>query len=187
MKIVDAFDEIRTGVNLKNPVLQNEGEKIDAKTFKKNALDYGLLLEDKLVSFPIFGKIDNKYFMQPRDIIISTKKPYKVATYPYTTKNKIIIPNNFIVLRGIHMDDYSYIFVTNYLERIAMKKYFKDKTSDLSKVDIEKIELPDIPKVKQMKISELMKNINKRGVYLSNLISNDNEIILYALKKIVGD
>ena len=34
----------------------------------------------------------------------------------------VVIPNNFIVLRGINMDLYSYIFVSNYLEKIGIEK-----------------------------------------------------------------
>ena len=186
MKLQDAFKEIRTGVNLKSPVLQGEGEKIKCYTFKKNALDYALLQEDKFEELDLYGNIDSKYFMQPRDIIISTKKPYKVATYPYNKVIKVIIQNNFIILREINMDLYSYVFVTNYLEKIAIEENFKDKKSDLSIEDIKSIELPEIPKQKQMNISDLMTKINERGILFSKLLKNDNEIITYAINKIVG-
>ena len=187
MKIRDAFKEVRMGINLKSSKLQGEGDEILCYTFRKNALDYGLLLDDKLIEMNLYGEIEPKYFMQGRDIIISVKKPYKVVTYPYNTNLKIIIPSNFIILRDINMDKYSFIFVINYLNYIAMDKYFKDKTSDLTIEEINDIELPDIPKVRQMKISGLMNNINKRGQLYSKLIKNDKEIIFYALNKIVGD
>ena len=64
------------------------------------------------------SEVKDKYFMKPRDILIFVKKPYRVGTYTYNDDIKLVIPNNFIVFRGINMDLYSYIFVANYLEKI---------------------------------------------------------------------
>ena len=87
------------------------------------------------------------------------------------------------------MDLYSYIFVTNYLEKYGIAKFVKERniTGNLSKADIEEIELPDIPKEKQMTISPLLNAINERSASYSKILENDDQIIKYAISKITGD
>ena len=88
------------------------------------------------------------------------------------------------------MDYYSYIFVANYLEKIGIDKYIKENNlsnSDLTRTDINFIELPNISKEEQMKISELMNLINDRSAIYSTILENDDEIIKYALNEVVGD
>ncbi len=87
------------------------------------------------------------------------------------------------------MDLYSFIFVTNYLEKIGIDKYVKEKNIDgnLTISDICDIELPDIPKEQQMKISHLINNINERSSIYSTILENDNQIIRYAIKEVIGD
>ena len=127
--------------------------------------------------------------MHDRDIIIFVKKPYRVGTYRFNKKLDIIIPNNFIVLRGINMDLYSYIFVTNYLEKIGIQEFVEKNniTGNLSIEDIKKIKLPSISKDKQMKISKLINAINERSSIYSTILENDDKIVKYALNKVVGD
>ena len=130
-----------------------------------------------------------KYYMQPRDILIFVKPPYKVGTYRFNKELKLIIPNNFIILRGIDMDKYSYIFVTNYLEKIGINKFVNEtnKKGNLNIEDIKLIELPNISKEEQMKISELINSINERSSIYSTILENDDKIIKFAIKKIIGD
>ena len=127
--------------------------------------------------------------MQPRDILIFVKPSYRVGTYSKTNDLNLIIPNNFIVLRGINMDLYSYIFVTNYLEKFGISKYVKENniTGNLSKAEIEEIELPDITKEKQMTISRLLNAINERSASYSTILENDEQIIKYAISNITGE
>ena len=70
-----------------------------------------------------------------------------------------------------------------------MEKFKEDNTKkgNLSIGEIEDIELPDIPKDKQMTISPLLKAINKRSAIYSNILENDDKIIRYAINSIVGD
>lgn len=187
VKVRDVFLEIRTGRYFNNTLESNEA--MEVYTFKKEALSYSTLVESRLEKRTIYCSIHDKYLMKPRDIIISLKKPYKVGTITYNMKKNVLIPNNFGILRGINMDLYSYVFVSNYLERIGISKYVSEHniTGDLSLEDIKDIDLPDIPKEKQMTISELMKTINERSNIYSNILENDDKIVKYALNKVIGD
>jgi len=188
MKIKDVFEEIFTGYNMTNATGNNK-EPNEIYLIQKDSIQYTNIIKNKLICKKIATDIKNKYYMQPRDIIISLKKPYKVGTLRTMTNKKIIIPNNFIILRGINRDLYSFIFVPNYLEKIGIKKYTEEKniTSELTVENIKNIELPDIPKSKQMKISNLMNHINDRSAIYNNILENDDKIIRYALNEIIGD
>ncbi len=187
MKIRNIFGEIRTGKYIEGNITSNES--MEVYTFKKEAINYSTLVESKFEYRTIYYKVKDKYLMQPRDIIISLKKPYKVGTIPYKTDKPILIPNNFAILRDINMDLYSFIFVSNYLERIGIEKYVKENKveGDLSLEQIKEIDIPNIPKEEQMTISELMKSINERSNIYSNILENDDKIIKYALNKVIGD
>lgn len=187
MKIRDVFDEIKTGRYINNSIESNEA--MEVYTFKKEALSYSTLVESRLEEKTIYCNINDKYLMKPRDIIISLKKPYKVGTITYDMKKKVLIPNNFAILRGINMELYSYVFVSNYLERIGIEEYVNahNITGDLSLEDIKEIDLPNVPKDAQMTISELMKSINERSNLYSNILENDDKIVKYALNKVIGD
>jgi len=192
MKIEEVFDEVYTGFNINNSRSTNIVE--DVYFIQKDSIAYTNIIKNKLIKKRISSNIRKKYVLEGRDIIISLKKPYKVGTYRYDYKDKkIIIPNNFIILRGINRDLYSYIFVANYLENIGLEKYLKEHqdlkkdNKDLTVADIKSIELPKIDKDSQMKISILMNNINDRSTIYSTILKNDNEIIKYALNLVIGD
>ncbi len=189
MLIKDAFKEVFTGLNMSNSV-NNEKNTDEAYFIQKDSIQYTNIIEKKLVKKKITTDVKDKYFMKDRDIIISLKKPYKVGTYRFNGHKPIIIPNNFVILRGINRDLYSFIFVANYLEKIGIDKYIKENNlsnSDLTRTDINFIELPNISKEEQMRISELMNLINDRSAIYSTILENDDEIIKYALKEVVGD
>ncbi len=188
MKIKDVFEDVFTGFNINSLTTDNNFAKF-YNTLQKDSIQYTNIIESKLIEKKIGTNVKKKYIMQPRDILIFVKPPYRVGTYSKTNDLNLIIPNNFIVLRGINMDLYSYIFVTNYLEKYGIKKHVKEKniTGNLSKVVIEEIELPDIPKEKQMTISPLLNAINERSASYSKILENDDQIIKYAISKITGD
>jgi len=196
MLVKDVFKEMFTGLNINN---SNSNAKYaeDVYFIQKDTIQYSNIIEKRLIKKRLDFDIKNKYIMQERDIIISLKKPYKVGTYRFNRifneKKKVIIPNNFIVLRGINMDLYSYIFVSNYLEKIGIDKYVTENKinerihKELLLEDIANIDLPDIPKTEQMKISELMNLINDRSAIYSTILENDSLIIKHALKEVIGD
>jgi len=187
MLIKDVFTNIFIGFNLNNSVgNKSYSEKI--YFIQKDSIAYTNIVEAKLESKNVTTEIKEKFFLQGRDIIISVKKPYKVATYQQIPDKKIVIPNNFIILRGINMDHYSYIFVTNYLEKIGIPNFFKETgKTELKISDIEDINLPDISKDKQMTISPLVKDINARSAIYSEILENDDEIVKYMLNMVIGD
>ena len=188
MLIKDVFKEIIVGYNITNSTTKNDYAK-RYKTLQKDSIQYTNIIKDKLIEKNFTSEVKDKYFMKPRDILIFVKKPYRVGTYTYGDDIELVIPNNFIILRNIDMDKYSYIFVANYLEKVIMDKFKKDDTKkgNLSIGEIENIELPDISKDKQMTISPLLKAINKRSAIYSNILENDDKIIRYAINSIVGD
>ena len=188
MLIKDVFKEIIVGYNITNSTTKNDYAK-RYKTLQKDSIQYTNIIKDKLIEKNFTSEVKDKYFMKPRDILIFVKKPYRVGTYTYGDNIELVIPNNFIILRNIDMDKYSYIFVANYLEKVIMDKFKNDDTKkgNLSIGEIENIELPDIPKDKQMTISPLLKAINKRSAIYSNILENDDKIIRYAINSIVGD
>ena len=195
MLLKDVFEDIFTGYNMTNALGKKE-VSLDHYFIQKDSIQYTNIIKEKLIKKRVVNEVKDKYFMRERDIIISLKKPYKVGTYRYlnlTRDKTVIIPNNFIVLRGINMDKYSFIFVANYLEKIGIDKYVKengiDKRSnkELTLLDVKNIELPDIAKEEQMKISKLMNNINDRSAIYNTILENDDQIIKYALNKVVGD
>jgi len=188
MKLKDVFKEILVGYNINNAAVKDEYSKV-YKTLQKDSIQYTNIIPSRLIDKAFTSDIKDKYFMQPRDILIFVKKPYRVGTYIHTNDLQVIIPNNFIVLRGINMDYYSFIFVANYLEKIGVKKYIEEnnRTGNLSIEDIKNIELPDIPKEKQMTISPLLNAINERSAIYSNILNNDDKIVRYAINSIIGD
>ena len=188
MKVKDVFEDIFTGFNINSLTTDNKFAKY-YNTLQKDSIQYTNIIEKKLVEKKLGTDIKKKYIMQPRDILIFIKPPFRVGTYSKRNDLNLIIPNNFIVLRGINMDLYSYIFVTNYLEKFGIAKYVKEKniTGNLSKTDIEDIDLPDIPKEKQMTISKLLNAINERSASYSTILENDDQIVRYAISKVTGD
>ena len=188
MKIKDVFKEVIVGYNINNTAVNDEYSKL-YKTLQKDSIQYTNVIKSKLVDKVFSSDIKDKYFIRGRDILIFVKKPYRVGTYIWNDDLKIVIPNNFIVLRGINMDYYSYIFVANYLEKIGISKYVKDNniTGNLSIEDIKNIDLPDIPKDRQMSISRLLNNINERSAIYSDILENDDKIIRYAINSVIGD
>ena len=188
MKVKDVFEEVFTGFNINSLTTDNKFAKY-YNTLQKDSIQYTNIIEKKLIEKKIGTDVKKKYLMQPRDILIFVKPPYRVGTYSKTNDLNLIIPNNFIVLRGINMDLYSYIFVTNYLEKFGISKYVKENniTGNLSKTEIEEIELPDITKEKQMTISRLLNAINERSASYSTILENDEQIIKYAISNITGE
>ena len=188
MKIRDVFKEVIVGYNINNTVVNDEYSKL-YKTLQKDSIQYTNIIESKLIDKVFSSDIKEKYFVRGRDILIFVKKPYRVGTYMWNNDIKIVIPNNFIVLRGINMEYYSYIFVANYLEKIGIDKYVSDNkiSGNLSIEDIKNIDLPDISKDKQMTISKLLNAINERSAIYSNILENDDKIIHYAINSVIGD
>ena len=187
MKIRDVFDDVIVGYNINNTLVNDKYSKL-YKTLQKDSIQYTNVISSKLVDKVFSSDIKDKYFVKGRDILIFVKKPYRVGTYMWDDDNKIVIPNNFIVLRGINMLYYSYIFVANYLEKIGIDKYVSDNkiNGNLSIEDIKNIDLPDISKEKQMRISKLLNNINERSAIYSNILDNDDKIVRYAINSVIG-
>lgn len=188
MTLNDVFEEILVGYNITNAAVKDKYSKI-YKTLQKDSIQYTNMIDSRLIEKAFTGEVKKKYFLHPRDILIFVKKPYRVGTYTFETKDDIVIPNNFIILRGINMNLYSYIFVANYLEKFGIKNYIEKNQfiGNLTLDDIKKIELPDISKERQMTISPLLNAINERSAIYTNILENDDKIICYAIESITGD
>ena len=189
MLVKDVFKETINGYNINNAAV-NDDLATSYPVLQKDSIQYTNIVEKRLVNKKFSGKIREKYFVAPRDILIFIKKPYRVGTCQYDLRSKkIVISNNFIVLRDINMDYYSYIFVANYLEKIGIPKLVKEKNiiENLTVDKIINIDLPDIPKEKQMSISPLLNAINNRSKKYSDILANDDLIVQYAIKKVIGE
>lgn len=188
MTLNDVFDEILVGYNITNAAVKDKYSKM-YKTLQKDSIQYTNMIDSRLIEKAFTGEVKKKYFLHPRDILIFVKKPYRVGTYTFEAKEDIVIPNNFIILRGINMNLYSYIFVANYLEKFGIKNYIEKNqfVGNLTIDDIKKIELPDISKERQMRISPLLNAINERSAIYTNILENDDKIIRYAIESITGD
>lgn len=189
MKISEAFKEVINGYNVNNAIVKNEYAK-EFKVLQKDSIQYTNIIKERLVNKKFSNEIKDKFFLHPRDILIFVKKPYRVGTYPFELNGlEVVIPNNFIILRDINMDYYSYIFVANYLEKIGIAKCVKENSieENLTIKDIKEIDLPDIPKEKQMTISKLLKTVNKRSAIYSSILENDDKIIRYVISEITGE
>ena len=92
--------------------------------------------------------------MQINDIVISIKKPHKAFLYTYKSDKNIVIPNNYIVLRGVN-NKFSSLYVSYYLEWIGIDKFIKENTNrfntELTIEDIKSISIPFIPIKEQNK------------------------------------
>ena len=186
MKLIEAFDEIIMGYNFVTGKSDDSLAK-NVYTLQKDSIQYTNIIKNKLVLRATDSKIKQKYYMQPRDIVIYLRKPFVVGTYISEDLPEIVIPNNFAILRGINMDKYSFIFVVNYLQKIGIKKFLSKKDINITLDEIKDIELPDIPKEKQMEISKLMNKINRRSYIYSEILENDDKTVLFALNKVIGD
>ena len=187
MTIKEAFKEVFVGYNYINSSVNDKYAKV-YKTLHKESIEYNTIITPKLVDKAFSNIIKEKYFLQPDDIIIYIKKPFGVAIVTRKDQEEIVLPNNFILLRGIN-EKYNPIFVSNYLNKIGINKYIEDnnKTGNLTLVDIEDLELPNLELEKQLSISPLLSSINKRSSIYANILDNDSKIIDYALESVLGD
>ena len=181
MKIKDIFNEVFLGVNLSNYTNKKDTQQV--YTFKKENIvynsilynDYGLSKfknRQKHISLPnlkfqkkeISKNISDKYFIKYGDIIISIKKPYKVFNDIIVKNEKILVTNNYVVLRGIS-DDFYVPYISYYLENKGIKKYMDNNTkvnTELTIEDIKNIEIPNISKKEQIdRYLEIETRINK--------------------------
>ena len=187
MLIKDVFKEVITGYNINNAAINDKYSKI-YKTIQKDSIQYTNIINSKLIDKRFSGNIKPKYFLQNKDILIFVKKPYRVGIYK-ENNNDIIIPNNFIILRGLDQTKYNYIFITNYLEKIGISKYIENNNyiNNLTVDDVKKINLPTISLENQNKISTLLNSINERSSIYTNILDNDDIIINYALNSVIGN
>ena len=188
MKIKDVFSHIFIGYNLTNSTTST-GYAEFYKYLQKDSIQYTSILSENLIEKKISSEIKKKYFLQPNDIVIYVKKPYRVGIHLQSDLPNIIIPNNFIILRGINEEYYHPVFVANYLEKIGLDKFVREEHHDgnISIDYLKLIELPDISIEEQLKVSSLFKAIHNRSVLYSKILANDEKIITYALNSIVGD
>ncbi|MBQ8892276.1 MAG: hypothetical protein IJ068_05415 [Bacilli bacterium] len=172
MKIKDIFKEVFVGVNLSNYSKNDETEEV--YMFKKDNIVFNSILYNNygytkfnkepykylpnkdLIKVKVSKKIKDKYYLRFGDVVISVKKPYKTFNDVIVKNNKIMVNNNYIVLRKIDSDKYYEPYISMYLEFVGIEKYLKNDgkklNSELSIEDIKNIEIPDISKKKQINL-----------------------------------
>ena len=175
--------EIYIGLNsTNNKGKKKEDDLVSYRTVNKDSILFSAIIEKKLKEESFIPNIKDKYILKRSDIIIYSKKQYKVAIYLGNEKN-IIVPNSFFIINKIDKLKYDPIFLAYYLNKIINNKY----DSILTLQDIEELEIPDYEIKEQRKISSLLYNLNQRINLLSNIIENDSILIDEALGTIIGD
>ena len=167
-------------------------DAMSVKKIIKDSMKSSKFMESRFEDIKLPFQLEDKYFLQKGDIIISLKEPYMAAAVTTEYETKVLIPNNYMVLRDIDEDKYNYIFVVNYLNLFGINKLVKkneklDIYSDLTIEDIKKISLPNISLEKQKSVTTLCSAINRRAVYYETIMDNDKKIIEYAMKEVIGD
>ena len=192
MLIREAFDYRKCGMDINKKQATRPDDLMNVKKIQKSAMQSSKFLESRLIDVSLPYTLEDKYFLHEKDIVISLKDPYCAAALSYLPKNKILIPNNYVVLRDINTKKYNYLFVVNYLNLIGIKKILKrnkdeDIHTDLTLADVEDISLPNISLAKQESILKLCDAINERNIIYETIKDNDRIIIEKAMKELVGD
>ena len=190
MTIKEVFKTIRGGFNC-NKKTPRPNEIMIVKTFQKDALQNSKFMDNRFIQVSLAYTLNNKYFLKEKDIVISLKKPYRAAALSKELTEKVLVPNNFIILRDIS-DEYDYLFVVNYLNIIGIdnlidQSIYRSPNSDLTKEDIKSIELPNINISEQKKYINLLDSINERSIVYKKIQDNDERILEFIMKSIVGD
>ena len=169
MKVKDVFKEIFVGINLS--LGSKNGEMQEVYTFNKQNIIHNTILFNEfgynkfkfrekynhlpntnLTKIKVPINIKEKYFLKFGDIVISTKKPYKVFNDIIIKNDRIIATNNFIILREMISEKYYYPYLMYYIEKVGIKKLLNESSkmnNELSLEDIKNIELPNIPRNQQ--------------------------------------
>ena len=169
MKVKDIFKEVFVGVNLSNYSKKKDLQQV--YTFKKDNINYNSILyndygyskfknkkqyksisNNDIFKLDVSKSISDNFFIKYGDIVISVKKPYKVFNDIIVKKEKMLVTNNYVVLRGISEDFYA-PYVSYYLENRGIKKYLDNNSkanNELTKEDIKNIEIPNISKKEQI-------------------------------------
>ena len=198
MKIKDIFQEIFVGVNLNNYSKTDEIEEV--YMFKKDNIVFNSILYNNygytkfkkepykylpnkdLIKVKVSKNIKDKYYLKFGDVVISVKKPYKTFNDVIVKKNKIMVNNNYIILRKIDSDRFYAPYISIYLEMVGIEKYLKTNPSrindELSIEDIKNIEIPNISKKKQIdiyfKIKSYMTRIIECNENIQKILREDD-------------
>jgi hypothetical protein len=198
-KIKDAFDETFVGINLST--CSNTQKKQEVYTFKKEHIVYNSILYNdfgyeilknterydhlpnkSLSKIAVPENIKEKYYLKYGDIVISLKKPYKVFNDIIIKKDKVIATNNFAILRGINREKYYAPYLVYYIEKVGIENLLNKinkKSNELSLEDVRNIELPDIPRAKQIaryfEIKRLIKVLLKSEEKIDKILNENNQ------------
>ena len=188
MFLSDVFDYIKGGKD-PNKKTTMPNELMIVKKIQKNAMQNSKFIPSRFIDEKLPFKLDDKYFLQKEDIIISLKEPYKASANSEDLELKVLIPNNYVVLRNIDKKKYNYLFVVNYLNIIGIENLVNNKyfNADLTIDDVKNISLPDISLYKQESLLSLLDSINERAISYELIKDNDMEIAKHVMKDILGD
>ena len=189
MKIGDVFSYIKNGIDTKK-ISGRVSEVVVFKKILKESMKNVKFIESRFSEAERLNhNIDSKYMLHKDDIIISLKKPYKVACLSQELDYNVLIPNHYIVLRNIDSSKYNTLFVANYLNVVGIDNLINelDNQRDLTLYDIENIKLPDIPLSKQENMMNLCDSINEKAVCYEKIMDNDLKIIEHVMMEVLGD
>lgn len=174
MKIIECVKDIYLGLNKKETRHTANDNIIPYDLLTIRSVNNKFINNDLLDKYESLTKIDEKFLSKKGDIIICSKPPYNVVLVDENCEN-ILIPNNFIILRNIDINN---VYLYNYLNLLGpdMKFNKKDENNNITKSDIEQLNINYDESVVN-KIADLSSKINKRQEAYGKLLDNDQELI----------
>ena len=190
MKIKEIFDKPFKGLRIEN----NSDNKLDAYLIDTKDVENCVIRINKSELKTINMEVSPKYFLKEGDIIIATVPSSTTAHVGYCSiisdEDKCIIKKNFIILRNCN-EKYNAEFVAEYLELFGVVEAYNKKNQNksekeaLTTIDIENIEIPNIPIDKQNKLVEVFDPMNERVDLFNRIISNENRIKKYLISEMI--
>jgi len=168
---------------MENPLLTGEGyTNISYKCITNDGRIDKTLLE----RFESKEKLDQKYLVQPGDIIMKQMKPY-VAICITEEFDKLLIPDNFYILRVKEEERFLPEFLVAFIntphvqhriERLSMSAFIPK----LLKKDLEILEVPIVDVQRQKQIVNMNSIFSKKERILNEMLNN-----LFAIRQGINE
>jgi len=187
MRLKDIFKDIYKGVRIET---DNSQEPLDAYVIETKDVEACGINYTKPEE-PIKMKIKDKYFLRKDDIIIASIPSQATNHVGYCSEienEKVIIKKNFFILRNLYKDNYNPEFIAEYLEYFGIEEAKKNKSNNsFATIEIEEIEIPEIPIEKQNELVSIFKPINSRNNLYRKIINNCNAIKKIMILEVIKD
>lgn len=190
MKLSDYVNSVGFGYNLSSKEVNDKCFKnYEYKMLTITSINSGFIYSNELKDYISDMVINEKFLTKVGDIVVCCKQPYNMVLIKTEKDENILVNSNFIILRDIKIDRnylYNYLLLNrgNIIEKKRKQQEKVSKVNEnLSKPDIEDLEIV-IPKKQNMnKLARILREINERQSLYDSLINNDKELIKTFLEK----